>query len=148
MRRSNSSVTVLPRVLERVPVLIFAGDQDLICNYVGLENMIQGLTWNGATGLGVRLERFSFDVEYTLTPPVDGRNADLDRGWKVGRHLGLRAQLDICQDLQRLPYGWLRRSSRIARHALALHRRKPYCLDGRCRTNPLISRIERAPFTR
>ena len=38
----------------RVPVLIFAGDQDLICNYVGLENTIQALTWNGATGLGVR----------------------------------------------------------------------------------------------
>ena len=90
MRRSNSSVTVLPRVLERVPVLIFAGDQDLICNYVGLENMIQGLTWNGATGLGVRLERFSFDVEDTLTPPVDGRNADLDCGWQIGRYMGFR----------------------------------------------------------
>jgi carboxypeptidase D len=54
MRSTNSSVTVLPRVLARVPVLIFAGDQDLICNYVGLESMIAGLTWNGATGLGVR----------------------------------------------------------------------------------------------
>ncbi|KAI0032923.1 alpha/beta-hydrolase [Vararia minispora EC-137] len=52
MRASNSSITVLPRVLERVPVLIFAGDQDLICNYVGLESMIASLTWNGATGLG------------------------------------------------------------------------------------------------
>ncbi|KAI0310432.1 alpha/beta-hydrolase [Amylostereum chailletii] len=52
MKNSNSSITVLPRVLERIPVLIFAGDQDLICNYVGQESMIQALTWNGATGLG------------------------------------------------------------------------------------------------
>ncbi|KAF9006754.1 pheromone-processing carboxypeptidase KEX1 [Cyathus striatus] len=48
----NSSFNVLPKVLEKIEVLIFAGDQDLICNYVGLENMIKGLNWNGATGLG------------------------------------------------------------------------------------------------
>ncbi|VDB97159.1 unnamed protein product [Peniophora sp. CBMAI 1063] len=75
MRRSNSSVTVLPRVLARVPVLIFAGDQDLICNYVGLENMIQGLTWNGATGLGT--------VE-TQTWSVDGKAAGT---WVSARNL-------------------------------------------------------------
>jgi carboxypeptidase D len=40
-------------VLSKIPVLIFAGDQDLICNYIGLENMIKALTWNGVTGLGV-----------------------------------------------------------------------------------------------
>jgi len=49
----ESSVTVLPRVLAKTNVLIFAGDQDLICNYVGLESMIKSLTWNGGTGLGV-----------------------------------------------------------------------------------------------
>ena len=36
--------------------MIFAGDQDLICNYVGLENMMQSMTWNGETGLGVGLD--------------------------------------------------------------------------------------------
>ncbi|KAF9567426.1 pheromone-processing carboxypeptidase KEX1 [Agrocybe pediades] len=49
---SESASSVLPRVLSKIPVLIFAGDQDLICNYVGLENMIKALSWNGATGLG------------------------------------------------------------------------------------------------
>lgn len=52
-RLSDSSITVLPKVLARIPVLIFAGDQDLICNYVGLEAMIQAMEWNGAKGLGV-----------------------------------------------------------------------------------------------
>ncbi|KAI0751082.1 alpha/beta-hydrolase [Daedaleopsis nitida] len=51
-RTSNSSITVLPRVLERIPVMLFVGDQDLICNYVGIENMIQSMTWNGEAGLG------------------------------------------------------------------------------------------------
>lgn len=50
-----SAHLILPRVLERIPVMLFAGDQDLICNYVGIESLIQAMTWNGGTGLGVRL---------------------------------------------------------------------------------------------
>lgn len=50
---SEASVNVLPKLLSKIRVLIFAGDQDLICNYMGLETMIKNLTWNGATGLGV-----------------------------------------------------------------------------------------------
>ncbi|KAI9467108.1 alpha/beta-hydrolase [Lactarius psammicola] len=53
VKSSESSVTVLPRILEKIPVLLFAGDQDLICNYVGQESIIQSLTWNGGTGLGI-----------------------------------------------------------------------------------------------
>jgi carboxypeptidase D len=52
-RTENASITIIPKVLAKIPVLIFAGDQDLICNYVGLEAMIKEMTWNGATGLGV-----------------------------------------------------------------------------------------------
>ncbi|KAF7332638.1 Carboxypeptidase [Mycena kentingensis (nom. inval.)] len=48
----ESSITVLPKVLAKIPVLIFAGDQDYICNYVGLEAMIQAMEWNGGKGLG------------------------------------------------------------------------------------------------
>ncbi|KAK7696265.1 hypothetical protein QCA50_000918 [Cerrena zonata] len=51
-KHSNSSIMVLPRVLEKVPVMLFAGDQDLICNYMGVESTIQAMNWNGATGLG------------------------------------------------------------------------------------------------
>ncbi|KAG1735006.1 alpha beta-hydrolase [Suillus lakei] len=49
---SPSSVTLLPSVLEKIPVLLFAGDQDFICNYMGIETMIKSLTWNGEKGLG------------------------------------------------------------------------------------------------
>jgi carboxypeptidase D len=50
---SPSSVELIPKVLERIPVLLFAGDQDFICNYMGIESMIKAMTWNGGTGLGV-----------------------------------------------------------------------------------------------
>ncbi|KAF9534583.1 alpha/beta-hydrolase [Crepidotus variabilis] len=49
---SESAVSILPRVLSQIPVLIFVGDQDLICNYLGLEKMIKDMSWNGGTGLG------------------------------------------------------------------------------------------------
>lgn len=61
-KSENASVVVIPKVLEKIPVLIFAGDQDLICNYLGLEAMIKEMTWNGATGLGVSL-RLIYGVE-------------------------------------------------------------------------------------
>jgi len=48
----EASINVLPRLLSKIPALLFAGDQDLICNYIGIENMIKALTWNGQTGLG------------------------------------------------------------------------------------------------
>lgn len=52
---SPSAITLLPKVIERIPVMLFAGDQDFICNYVGQEALIQAMAWNGATGLGVRV---------------------------------------------------------------------------------------------
>ena len=67
MRTSNSSVTVLPRVLEKIPVMLFVGDQDLICNYVGVESMIQAMHWNGETGLGVSVGLCQLQI-YSLTP--------------------------------------------------------------------------------
>ncbi|KAF8231386.1 alpha/beta-hydrolase [Tricholoma matsutake] len=58
----NASITIMPKVLAKIPFLIFAGDQDLICNYVGLEAMIKEMTWNGATGLGtVQTQSWSFN---------------------------------------------------------------------------------------
>lgn len=55
---SASSITLLPGVLSRIRMLLFAGDQDLICNYVGIESVISAMTWNGETGLGVSRQSF------------------------------------------------------------------------------------------
>ncbi|CAK9785817.1 putative KEX1 protein precursor [Cutaneotrichosporon oleaginosum] len=52
-RRSPASVHLLPGLLEAgLKVLMFAGAEDLICNNVGVENMIDAMTWSGGTGFG------------------------------------------------------------------------------------------------
>jgi carboxypeptidase D len=50
--RSPSAHLLLPRLLSQIEVLLFAGDQDFICNYMGVEATIAALEWNGARGLG------------------------------------------------------------------------------------------------
>lgn len=61
-RNSPSSITLLPSVIERVPVMLFAGDQDFICNYVGIESLIQNMEWAGNKGLG-KVETKSWSVD-------------------------------------------------------------------------------------
>lgn len=74
-----ASVTLLPHLLERgLRVLIFAGDQDLICNHLGLERMLDRLTWHGGTGFSQPAEKAG-DPWY-----VGGRPAGL---WHSERNL-------------------------------------------------------------
>ncbi|RIB14757.1 Alpha/Beta hydrolase protein [Gigaspora rosea] len=47
---SPPSITLLPSILEKINVLLFSGDQDLICNKEGTEAFIKELEWNGAKG--------------------------------------------------------------------------------------------------
>ncbi|KAL1690074.1 Alpha/Beta hydrolase protein [Schizophyllum commune] len=61
-KQHNSSVNLLPGLLERIEVLLFAGDQDYICNYVGQEDTIEALEWGGARGLG-DAERLDYTVD-------------------------------------------------------------------------------------
>ncbi|CAK1362592.1 Pheromone-processing carboxypeptidase kex1 [Cercospora beticola] len=50
-RNSKPSRALLPGLLEKVPILLFSGDKDLICNHVGTENIINNMDWNGAKGM-------------------------------------------------------------------------------------------------
>lgn len=49
-RKMPPSVQLLPELLAEVPILLFSGDQDLICNHLGTEALIHGLSWSGGTG--------------------------------------------------------------------------------------------------
>ncbi|KAG8899253.1 Cell death protease, partial [Tulasnella sp. 408] len=51
-KNSPASVTLLPSLLDKVPIMLFAGDQDFICNYVGIEAIIADLEWKGSIGMG------------------------------------------------------------------------------------------------
>lgn len=50
-RNSRPSIELLPGLLEKVPIVLFSGDKDMICNHLGTENLINGLSWNGGTGM-------------------------------------------------------------------------------------------------
>jgi carboxypeptidase D len=52
-RNSLPSVHLLPELLEQMPILLFNGDKDLICNHLGTENVINNLQWNGAVGMEI-----------------------------------------------------------------------------------------------
>ncbi|KAH7084911.1 pheromone-processing carboxypeptidase KEX1 [Paraphoma chrysanthemicola] len=51
-RAKNSEPTVkfMPELLAQVPVLLFSGDKDFICNHMGTEAMIENMSWNGGKG--------------------------------------------------------------------------------------------------
>ena len=48
---SKPSKLLLPGLLEQVPILLFSGDKDMICNHIGTENLINNMVWNGASGM-------------------------------------------------------------------------------------------------
>ena len=47
---SKPSITLLPSLLAELPIVLFSGDQDLICNHMGTEEFIHNMAWNGGTG--------------------------------------------------------------------------------------------------
>ncbi|GBB91735.1 hypothetical protein RclHR1_01910019 [Rhizophagus clarus] len=47
---SPPSITLFPEILKQIKILLFSGDQDIICNYMGTEAMINNLEWNGNKG--------------------------------------------------------------------------------------------------
>ncbi|KAH8118416.1 KEX1 protein [Phellopilus nigrolimitatus] len=61
-RNSPSSITILSKLIEKLPVMLFAGDQDFICNYMGIESLIRDMEWSGEKGLGtVETQTWSVD---------------------------------------------------------------------------------------
>ena len=49
-RNSKPSIHLLPDLLTQVPIILFSGDKDLICNHLGTESLIHNMEWNGGTG--------------------------------------------------------------------------------------------------
>lgn len=47
---SKPSYKLLPNLLKEMKVLLYAGDQDFMCNTMGINRSIEALTWDGQTG--------------------------------------------------------------------------------------------------
>ncbi|KIJ56496.1 hypothetical protein M422DRAFT_238123 [Sphaerobolus stellatus SS14] len=50
--KSKASIELFPKLLDKIKMLLFVGDQDLICNSLGMEYLIENLQWQNQTGLG------------------------------------------------------------------------------------------------
>ncbi|KAF2204713.1 alpha/beta-hydrolase [Delitschia confertaspora ATCC 74209] len=50
-RHSIPSVQLLPDILAEVPIVLFSGDKDFICNHMGTEAFIDNLNFNGGKGM-------------------------------------------------------------------------------------------------
>ncbi|KAI6784370.1 Carboxypeptidase [Emericellopsis cladophorae] len=49
-QKSKPAIELLPDLIAEVPTLLFSGAEDLICNHIGTEDMINGMEWNGGKG--------------------------------------------------------------------------------------------------
>jgi carboxypeptidase D len=53
LHSSTAAVDLIPGILAAgVQVMMFAGAEDLICNYKGIERMLDHMHWGGVTGMG------------------------------------------------------------------------------------------------
>ncbi|KAB8611406.1 hypothetical protein FH972_025911 [Carpinus fangiana] len=50
-RKSIPSYKLLPDILSEVPITLFSGDKDLICNHIGTESLINNMEWNDGKGM-------------------------------------------------------------------------------------------------
>ncbi|KAK3326435.1 Alpha/Beta hydrolase protein [Apodospora peruviana] len=49
-QKSKPSIDFLPDILKEIPVVLFSGAKDLICNHLGTEALISNMAWNGGRG--------------------------------------------------------------------------------------------------
>ncbi|KAJ2344784.1 Cell death protease [Coemansia sp. RSA 2618] len=73
--RSPPSASLLPGILQHIPVLFFVGAEDYLCNYVGTEWTIGNLTWAGATGFSPARRRDEWSIDNAIVGSVES-----DRG--------------------------------------------------------------------
>lgn len=119
-------------------ILLFAGEQDLICNWVGIRNLIDDLEFNGAKGFEQAVEQEWY---------VDG---DMAGSWQTARNLTLvkvaNASHMVCPPARHqvlvadIGTGTIRPSSRHARHASPLHLDRH---DQRCRSSCKSTKSDR-----
>ncbi|TWU72544.1 Cell death protease [Metarhizium rileyi] len=71
-QNSTAAISLLPDILKEVPILLFSGAEDLICNHVGTEELISNLAWNGGRGFEVTPGNWSPRRQWTFEGEVAG----------------------------------------------------------------------------
>ncbi|KAI8386956.1 serine carboxypeptidase-domain-containing protein [Blakeslea trispora] len=63
---SKPAYGLLPDILKEVPVLLFSGEYDLICNSLGTEYLIGNMTWDGSRGFSKHTKRQPWKIDDQL----------------------------------------------------------------------------------
>ncbi|KAI6377844.1 Cell death protease [Pyricularia grisea] len=79
-QKSKPSIELLPKILEEVPILLFSGAEDLICNHMGTEAFIGKMTWNGGKGFELTPGTWAPRRDWTF----EGKDAGF---WQEARNL-------------------------------------------------------------
>ncbi|KAI9167675.1 Pheromone-processing carboxypeptidase KEX1 [Paramyrothecium foliicola] len=79
-RKSHPTVEMLPGLLKEIPILLFSGGEDLICNHIGTENFIANMQWNDGKGFEVTPGNWAPRRTWTF----EGENAGF---WQEARNL-------------------------------------------------------------
>lgn len=53
VQKSRPTIEFLPEILAEIPVLLFSGAEDLICNHLGTEALISNMQFNGGRGFEI-----------------------------------------------------------------------------------------------
>lgn len=65
--KSKPAIQLLPDLLKEMPIVLFSGEKDLICNHLGTEGLIGNMEWNGGKGFetspGVTAPRRDWEFE-------------------------------------------------------------------------------------
>ena len=78
--KSLASVTLLPGLLAEIPILLFSGAEDLICNHMGTEAFVGNLEWNGGKGFELTPGTWAPRRDWS----VDGEKAGF---WQEARNM-------------------------------------------------------------
>ena len=100
VKNSKPSVDILPDLLKEVPILLFSGAEDLICNHIGTEDLIDRLEWNGGKGFEVTPGNWAPRRDWTF----EGQNAGF---WQEARNL---TYVLFHNASHMVPFDWPRRS--------------------------------------
>uniref|UniRef100_A0A1Y1MSD7 Carboxypeptidase n=1 Tax=Photinus pyralis TaxID=7054 RepID=A0A1Y1MSD7_PHOPY len=71
-QNATASISLLPDILKEVPILLFSGAEDLICNHVGTEELISNLAWNEGKGFEVTPGNWAPRRQWTFEGEVAG----------------------------------------------------------------------------
>jgi carboxypeptidase D len=77
---SKAAIHFLPDILTQVPIVLFSGAEDLICNHLGTEALIGNMEWNGGKGFEISPGNWAPRRDWT----VEGEPAGF---WQEARNL-------------------------------------------------------------